>query len=178
MKLTRTQQDFAELQHDLVTEYLKNRRLAENDFYDVVIFSYLRAVQNYQANEALRQYPFRTIAFRAMNSAVSNHFKNMRTKKRTAVVLSLDYPVNHSRTLTLQDMLADETCDVCEEVCAKLDASDMLYILNRPNRDIVSMKTAGFSNREIAKKYAVTVSDIDRCFRDMANIICDIQSVA
>lgn len=178
MKLTRTQQVFASRHHELVTEYLKNRRLPEDDFYDVVIFRYLKAVQNYLSDEVLRQYSFRTVAFRAMDSALSNHFKSMQDQRLTAVVLSLDYPVNYSGTLTLQDVLADRSCNVCEEVCDKLDASDMLYMMNRPNRDIVSMKSYGYSNREIAKKYAVTVSDIDRCFCDMANIICDIQSAA
>lgn len=178
MKLTKAEKDFASRHHELVTEYLKRRRLSENDFYDVVVFRYLKAVQNYLSNETLRQYAFQTIAFRAMDSAVNNHFKSMRTQTRTAIVLSLDYPVNYSGTLTFQDILADNDCDVFETVCAKLDTNDVMRTLNKLNRDILSMKTSGYSNREIAKKYEATVTDIDRCFRDLADSICDFQTAA
>lgn len=45
--LTKEQQDFAAEHHGLVYKFLNDNHLPENEFYDVVIFPYLKAVQVY-----------------------------------------------------------------------------------------------------------------------------------
>ena len=45
--LTKEQQDFAAEHHGLVYKFLNDNHLPENEFYDVVIFPYLKAVQDY-----------------------------------------------------------------------------------------------------------------------------------
>ena len=54
-----------------------------DEFYDVVIFRFLKAVQQYDEREDLQKYKFSTIAEYAMRSAVSNYFakKNAETKR-------------------------------------------------------------------------------------------------
>lgn len=178
MKLTKIEEAFAEQRHGLVMEYLKSKCLPEDEFYDIVIFSYLRAVQSYLANESLQKYSFKTIAFRAMDSALNNYIKSKQAKNHAAVVLSLDYPVNYTGTLTLQDVLEDTGCNVCEDVCGRLMLHDTLRDMNHLYRDMISLKISGYSNREIAKKYSVAVSDIDRCFYEMEDIISNIEMVA
>ena len=42
--LTKEQQDFAAEHHGLVYKFLNDNHLPENEFYDVVIFPYLKAV--------------------------------------------------------------------------------------------------------------------------------------
>ncbi len=48
--LTKTEQDMAEQEHQLVLDFLHCKRLPMDDFYDVVIFGYLSAVQQYIRN--------------------------------------------------------------------------------------------------------------------------------
>ena len=45
--LTAEQSQIAELNHDLVFEFLNEYNLPESQYYDVVIFGYLCAVQEY-----------------------------------------------------------------------------------------------------------------------------------
>jgi len=44
-RLTEEQSAFAEKHHHVVMDFLRRKRLPESEFYDVVIFRYLRAVQ-------------------------------------------------------------------------------------------------------------------------------------
>ena len=48
--LTAEQSQIAELNHDLVFEFLNEYNLPESQYYDVVIFGYLCAVQEYCEN--------------------------------------------------------------------------------------------------------------------------------
>ena len=47
---TQEEREFAEQHHDLVIDFLRYRCLSVNDFYDIVIFGYLSAVQQYFRN--------------------------------------------------------------------------------------------------------------------------------
>ena len=45
--LTKKQQQFAEQNHDLVYAFLNVKKLPEIEYYDVIIFGYLKAVQEF-----------------------------------------------------------------------------------------------------------------------------------
>ena len=49
--LTKEQQEFAAEHHGLVYKFLNDNHLPEDEFYDVVIFPYLKAVQDYFSDE-------------------------------------------------------------------------------------------------------------------------------
>ena len=65
--LTSEQQAFAETHHSLVYSFLRYKRL-DGDYYDTVIFGFIRAVRNYFDRPDLRHYAFKTIAYKCMNS--------------------------------------------------------------------------------------------------------------
>ena len=44
---TKEEQQFAEENHDLVYAFLNEKKLSEDEYYDVVVFGYLQAVQFY-----------------------------------------------------------------------------------------------------------------------------------
>ena len=54
--LTKEQQRFAAENHHLVYAYLNEKKLPESVFYDVVIFGYLKAVQEYCEVKALHRF--------------------------------------------------------------------------------------------------------------------------
>lgn len=81
--LTKEQQEFAAEHHGLVYKFLNDNHLPDDEFYDVVIFGYLKAVRDYFSREVLRQYSFATIAWRAMSRNLSNHFKTQARKSAT-----------------------------------------------------------------------------------------------
>lgn len=61
--LTKEQRRFAEENHHLVFTFLNQKDLPESAFYDVVIFGYLKAVQEYCEVQALHRFKFSTLAF-------------------------------------------------------------------------------------------------------------------
>ena len=67
--LTVEEQQFATDNHYLVYKYLRLRKLPPDDWYDVVIFRYLRSVKRWFAFPELHDHNFEIIAFYAMRSA-------------------------------------------------------------------------------------------------------------
>ena len=56
--LTPEQVCFAAKHHRLIYKYLKKRQLSKEEYYDIVVFGYLKAVQDYFCKEDLQQYAF------------------------------------------------------------------------------------------------------------------------
>lgn len=103
-RLTEEQSAFAEKHHHVVMNFLRRRRLPESEFYDVVIFRYLRAVQLYCTNPKLRKYKFEVIAFRAMDWQMQRFWR----KANEALY----------ETLSLEDRLNGNGLPCSEVVCA------------------------------------------------------------
>ena len=82
----------------------------------------MRAVKQYDEREDLRRYSFQTIARNHMRSALSNYFRSQKHQKENMQILSLDYQLGNSG-MTLGDVIADESVDVCETVCKKFSQS-------------------------------------------------------
>ena len=103
--LTRKQQKFAEEHHNLVYSFLNKKKLNESVFYDVVIFGYLKAVQEYCDIPNLREHRFSTLAWKRMQSALSNYYKYLSRPKRNAPTVSLDEPVGSEDGLLWEDVV-------------------------------------------------------------------------
>lgn len=83
-RLTEQERTFAEQNHDLVYAFLNQNHLQESEFYDVVAWGYLRAVQRYHREPQLKKYSFSTIAWNAMRCYVGNKRKS--DKIRNAMI--------------------------------------------------------------------------------------------
>lgn len=73
--LTKEQQEFAAEHHGLVYKFLNDNHLPDDEFYDVVIFPYLKAVQDYFSDESAQRYSFAAIARHRMRLCVYDHFR-------------------------------------------------------------------------------------------------------
>ncbi len=103
--LTEEERNFAMERHGLVFRYLANRKLARDDWYDVVVFSYLRAVKKWFARPDLWKYRFSTIAFDAMRGAVGNELDK---QGRRIQAVSLDEALAGTEGLTHGDTITYE----------------------------------------------------------------------
>lgn len=72
--LTKEQQEFAAEHHGLVYKFLNDNHLPDDEFYDVVIFPYLKAVQDYFSDESAQRYSFAAIARHRMRLCVYDYF--------------------------------------------------------------------------------------------------------
>lgn len=119
-QLNERQREFAEKNHRILEDFLRYRNLPKDEFYDVVVFRFLRAVKQYDERDDLKKYTFRTIANNHMRSALGNYCKKLKRQNEGLKMLSLDYPIARNSNFTLSDVIADDRVDVCEEVCRKL----------------------------------------------------------
>ena len=87
--LNDTKRIFADKNHNLVYKFLHEKNLPASEYYDIVIFGYLRAVQRYLTDPNLAGYSFATVAWRAMEGEVVN---THRTDKRRFRVIRFVRP--------------------------------------------------------------------------------------
>ena len=66
--MSQAQQLFAEEHHNLVYAFLKEKKLPEDEYYDVVIFGYLQAVMDYTSQGQSSRFSFATIAWRTISA--------------------------------------------------------------------------------------------------------------
>lgn len=75
--LTEEQKRFAEINHNLVYQFLHRKNYAIDEYYNVVIIDYIMACQMYlERNDLQEKYDFAVIAYMRMRSAISNYFKS------------------------------------------------------------------------------------------------------
>ena len=156
--LTKEQQDCAAEHHGLVYKFLNDNHLPENEFYDVVIFPYLKAVQDYCNSASAQKYSFSTIAIRQMKFRLYDYFRTQAHRKRNAEVISIHlglYPdgVPLAEVLPGQDSLMQE-----------FEMQQMLHDLashvSEQQMKIVRMKGYGYGIREISSHEKIPMKRI------------------
>ena len=171
--LTKAQQRFAEENHALVYVFLNERGLPESVFYDVVIFGYLRAVQEYCEFPSLHRYKFSTIAWTHMRRSLSNHYKYLSRPKRCAPTVSFDALIGDDYGLRWEDIVSRP-----DERMLQLETELILHALTSrlPRRAlrIVRMKVRGDRMHDIAKAERMTFHDINQSLRDSYPIVMDV----
>lgn len=103
--LTLEEQDFAAENHYLVRKYLNIRKLPYDDWYDVVIFRYLRSVKRWFALPDLHKHSFEIVAFYAMKSAIGHEQEK---QKRRIQTISLDEVIPGTEGMTYADTVTYE----------------------------------------------------------------------
>ena len=173
--LTLEEQVFAAQNHNLVYAFLQEKELSEEVFYDVVIFGYMRAVQEYVSGTRFRVYAFSTIAWKRMENSVSNYCRYLAAPSRSAPTVSLFSPVGTDADLTWEDtlsriddqMMQFETGLLMRELAEKLPKEEM---------KIIRLKMAGCKMHEIAKREHLTFQEINEllanCKDEIIHILC------
>lgn len=164
-ELTHLQQQFAEKHQDIVFRFLSQKGLAVEDYYDIVIFGYLQAVQEYDENPALSRFRFSTIAWTRMNDCLCRHYTHENRIMRKAPTVSVHSYTQNGRTL--DEILPDRRKDLQEQTADRLFAMEMLSCLTETERQMVRLKADGLTCQEIAEKFSTTVSGINGRFHRM-----------
>ena len=155
--LTDEQRKFAEDNHDLVYAFLKENGLEPGQYYDIVVFGFLCAVQEYCEKRGLKKFSFATLAWKRMRREVFNYHK----------YLSKDISF-HQTTVCWQDIQHDRTMeDVIarqDELMVQLETELILHSLAKklPSKEmrIIRMKLDGAGMHDIAKAERITFHDI------------------
>lgn len=106
--LTPEEQEFAAENHYLIGKYLTIRKLSFEDWYDVVVFRYLRSVKRWFAIPKLHKHNFEIVAFYAMRSAIGHEQERQNRQIKT---VSLDEVIpgtdnmTYGETVTYENLL-------------------------------------------------------------------------
>lgn len=166
-RLTEEQSAFAEKHHHVVMDFLRRRRLPESEFYDVVIFRYLRTVQLYCTKPQLHRYKFETIAFNAMDWQLKSYWR--KAYHALHKTLSLDAQLAGSG-MALRDLIPADDSDAGDAVCDTLTAEALLAALSESQHTLLGLRLDGYSNKEIAGRTGMSCAQVEDTFSCIQNI--------
>lgn len=148
-KLTEKERKYAEENHNLIYSFLHRHGYSIEDYYNIAVFGYLKAVQIYHRKEKVKaNYNFPFIAWQYMRAEISNHIKTENVKKRKpdAAVISLD--TEQEKTESKYDSVTGT--ESAENTVVEMEMYQyMLNSLTEKQRKIVKAKLSGYSNQEI-----------------------------
>ena len=141
--MTIEERQFAEQKHDLVFDFLRCERLPMDDYYDIVIFGYLSAVQQY-----FRDPPdgveFKAMAFRAMKDSVLRGGEYHARAKHCGVIVNLDAADNSIA-------VADPRQDTARQTEEKALLEQAASVATPREAKIIRLLVDGFALHEAAR---------------------------
>lgn len=152
--MTQEEREFAEEYHDLVIDFLRYKHLPMNDFYDVVIFGYLSAVQQYFRNPP-SGVTFKAMAFRAMKDAVLREDEYHARAKRSGTTVNLD-----------DVEIADPRQDTERRVEGKALLEQLVNVATPREARIINLLMDGFGLREAAQRLKMPRAAAVSCMKD------------
>lgn len=167
--LTPEQKTFATNNHGLVYKFLNENQLPEDEFYDVVIFGYLRAVRRFFVETNLQKYSFSTIAWNCMRVDLFNYNKMHFRKKRNAETISI-HLIPHENTLPIEETLAKPD-ELMLQLETKLLLHDLAGCISRQQMDMIRLKTSGYSIRDIAHIQKIPMKRVKEALEEVRQIL-------
>ena len=164
--LTKEQQDFAAANHGLVYKFLNDNCLSEDEFYDVVIFAYLKAVRDYCSHSFDGQYTFSTIALRQMRFGLYDDLRTQSCQKRRAEIISIQLePYSGSRSL--EELLSVQEDIPMQDLEMSLLLHDLAGRISQQQMNIVRLKRNGYGIREISSREKIPMKRIKEILEEV-----------
>ena len=154
--MTQEEREFAEQKHDLVIDFLHRKHLSMDDYYDIVIFGYLSAVQQYFRNPPAG-VEFEAMAVRAMKDSILRDGEYHSRAKRSGVTVGLD---DAGRTLT------DPRQDTERKVEGKALLDQVVTVATPKEAKIIHLLMDGFVLREAARLLKMPKAAAVSCMED------------
>lgn len=155
--LTEEQKIFAEQNHMLVERFLWMNHLERAEFYDVVIFGYLEAVQEYLEKPELSKYPFSSIAWRKMRYSMINEYIYRNCPKRTAPMGT--NCEDYERSLSW-GQVSEEMSRVAKNLEHRVQLRQLMSHMTAKEKEVVCMRAVGYTYREIAEHCNITLRGV------------------
>lgn len=148
---TDLERNFAEENHNLVYGFLHQYGYSLENYYDIAVFGYLKAIQIYNCREDLRnKYDFPFISWQYMRSEIGNHFRMENSKKRKPMETIISLDAEYSETENLYNctgIVGGKSPEM--EMLETERLMELLNSLSDTQRKITEMKVNGYNNKEI-----------------------------
>ena len=149
--MTQEEREFAEQHHNMVIDYLRCKHLPMDDFYDIVIFGYLSAVQQYFRNPPAN-VEFKAMAFRAMKDSVLRESEYHARAKRCGITVGLD-----------DAELTDHRQDTEQQIGGKALLEQAAKVATPKEAKIISFLLDGFALYEVARILKIPRATAESC---------------
>lgn len=169
--LTPEQKIYAAEHHDLVYRYLNQNHLPEDDYYDVIIFGYLKAVRDYLTRTDLQTYSFVTISWKAMTQSLANYYKSLKCQKRNAEIVNIHVGLHEDNIPLDENFMA--TDKLMEQLEVKLLLHDLARRTSKEQMDMVRMKSSGYGIQDIARRQNVTTRRVRKLLEEVRSILTE-----
>ena len=154
--LTEEQKVFAEINHNLVYQFLRRKNYNIEEYYNVVILDYIMACQMYlERGDLQEKYDFPIIAYMRMNSAISNHFKakNCQCRKPEQGTISVEELIDSDSGMGKE--ITSDNLDTLQKIIQSEEneqfIESILLLLPERQGKIVLYLMDGYKEREIYK---------------------------
>lgn len=152
MTLTKEKAAFAAEQHGVITQYLKERRLSPDEYYDTVVFAFLDCVISGKDN-------FKKRAYAAMDRAVA-------TVKAESEENIISLFCNDDYYRTVEETLADER-DGITELLERIQITELLKLFAQNEREVLTLLLDGFNISEISFSLKRSLSELESTMRSI-----------
>ena len=155
--LTEKHNIFAEQHNMLVERFLWKNHLERAEFYDVVIFGYLEAVQEYLEKPELSKYPFSSIAWRKMKYCMINEYIYRNCPKRNAPMGTYHEDYDH---VFSREQVSEQMNCVARDLEHRVQLQKLMSHMTAKEKEVVCMRAAGYTYREIAEHCNITMRGV------------------
>ncbi len=140
--------------------YMRINKLDQEEWYDILILHYLRAVKKYLNIPRLQQYEFGAVLFKTLDSARSNYCKSMIIQKRMPEggLVSLDNTIEDEKgkELHVDAWLIDRKTSVERQVISKESFFEFLdniegFYQHEEMKAVLFLLLNGYTKREVIK---------------------------
>lgn len=169
--LTLEQKIFAAQNHDLVYKFLNENSLSTDEFYDVVIFGYLRAVKRFFKEKELQCYQFATIAWNCMKVDLINHSKTQSRKKHSAETISLYAEIDNNLTFEESIILSDS---LMQQLEVDLLLHDLAKRVSQQQMEIVRMRSHGYNLHDIASRQNTSIKRVRMLLEEVRSVLTEL----
>lgn len=152
MILTEEKAAFAAEQHGVITQYLKERGLSPDEYYDTVVFAFLDCVISGKDN-------FKKRAYAAMDRAVA-------AVKAESEGNITSLFCNDDCYRTVEETLADEH-DGIAELLERIRIEQLLSAFEQNEREVLTLLLDGFKMTEISFRLQKSLCELDNIMQNI-----------
>lgn len=172
--LSLSERRFATDNYYLINTFLKRARLNTEEYFDVVVFDFLRSVQAYLNDEDLQKNCcFEAVSYMYMRRAVYTYFRERKAQKRCSG-FGADISFDEMGDYAGKSVGGGENLSMLEYIEMMEQISD---ILTEEQRKIFRDKLDGYTLKEIAESIGVNPKRVYRQFGKIKDVVAVVMEI-
>lgn len=156
-QLTPAEAAFAAENCGIIQTYLESKGLPEDEYYDVIVFGFLKSVRQYMTDMRTEETEFEPLSLRAMDECLENYLS---LQDGRADILSIHDVCENS--LMLEEQLSG-AADTAKEAIDRINIEKLLHSFSDTERAVAILLFEGYTVFEIADMLSFSKTGIESC---------------